>query len=275
MIVRVVALLTLIGITGANGATLDQSTAKAWDQYVQSATARMQQRLKDGNCFLWVDESPERLARVRSGEIVIAPVGPQNPKKVASGLIHDWMGAMFIPQASIHDVLHVVRDYGRYKDLYEPDVAESKTIAAGDMSSAGANDRFSMVLINKSLSLKIALDAEYESTFVRLDDRRVYDIADTTRVQEISDYGSPEQKLLPEGTGHGLIWRMFAISRYMQRDGGVYIEFEALALSRDIPGSIRWLVEPLVRRLSRNSLSVSLRETQKAVRNQAEVASDR
>jgi len=270
--VRTLTLVTLFSLAAANAATLDAVTEQAWDQYVESATARMQHRLAPGNSFLWVDESPERLARVRAGEIVVSPVGPQTPKKVPSGLIHDWIGAVFIPQASIQNVLEVVRDYGQYKDMYEPNVAESKPIVLGDIGTGEAKDRFSMVLINKSLSLRMAFDADYESCYTRVDDRRMFSTTATTRIQEIDDYGSPEQHLLPVGTGHGIIWRMFGITRYLERDGGVYVEFEALALSRDIPGAIRWFVEPLVRRISRSSLSTSLTKTERAVHNQTELA---
>lgn len=253
-------------------AALDPAALNEWNAYVQAATARMEQRAKPGTCYLWADESPDRLARVRAGEIVVAPVAPQNPVKVPSGLIHDWIGTTFLPQVSLHQVLQVVRDYSRYKELYEPDVLESKTVQAGDMASGAATDRFSMLLIHKALSLKTAIDTDYESRITRLDDRRVYSIGHTTRIQEMADYGSSAEHLLPEGTGHGFIWRLCAINRYMERDGGVYIELEAIALSRDVPASIRWIVEPVVRRLSRNSLSASLQQTGKAVRRHAELA---
>jgi hypothetical protein len=275
--VRVVTLVTwgtlaLLSLAVARAATLDPGTEKAWDEYVESATQHMEHRLAAGNCFLWVDESPQRLARVRAGEIVVAPAQRHSPVPVPSGLIHDWMGAVFIPQASLQDVLKVVRDYGHYADLYRPDVADSRTVQLGDLASGDAEDRFAMTLISKAISLKTAFEADYETRYIRVDDRRMFSIARTTRVQELAGRGSPDQHLLPVGTGRGIIWRMFDITRYMQRDGGVYIEFEALALSRDIPGSIRWFVEPLVRRIARNSLAASLRDTEKAVHTRAELA---
>lgn len=264
--------LTLFSVAGAYAATLDPITEKAWNAYVDSATQRMDQRLKPGNCFLWVDESPERLARVKAGGIVVAPAEWRSPIPVPSGLIHDWVGAAFIPRVSIADVLHVVRDYNRYALLYQPHVADSRTILLGDLSSGDAIDRFSLVLVNKAISFKIAVQTDYETHYVHLDDRRMFSISRTTRVQEIEGFGSNEPRLLPMGTGRGFIWRLFGITRYMERDGGVYIEFEALALSRDIPHSIRWLVEPLVRRIARNSLEASLHDTGKAVRNNLELA---
>lgn len=264
--------LTVLTVTAVNGATLDPTTEKSWDEYVESATQRMEHRLGAGNCFLWVDESPRRLARVKAGEIVVSPAEQHSPLAVPSGLIHDWLGAVFIPNVSIAEVLGVVRDYTHYTDLYEPDVAESRTVQLGDFSSGEAQDRFSMTLINKAVALKTAVEADYETRYIRVDDRRLFSIARTTRVQEVERLGTPEQRLLPVGTGHGLIWRLFGITRYMQRDGGVYIEFEALALSRDIPGSLRWFVEPMVRRIARNSLAASLRDTENAVRTRAEFA---
>jgi hypothetical protein len=49
----------------------------------------------------------------------------------------------------------------------------------------------------------------------------------------------------------------------------VYIELEAIALSRDIPAALRWAVEPIVRRVSRSSLDTSLQQTKDAVRSLA------
>jgi hypothetical protein len=76
------------------------------------------------------------------------------------------------------------------------------------------------------------------------------------------------------GIGDGRSWktRLFGITRYVERDGGVHIELEAIGLSRDIPASLRWLVEPVVRRVSRGSLLTSLQQTENAVRLRVELA---
>jgi hypothetical protein len=87
----------------------------------------------------------------------------------------------------------------------------------------------------------------------------------TTRIQEIENYGEPGQHALSEGEGNGFIWRIFSITRFEERDGGVYIELEVIALSRDIPISLRWIVEPIVRRVSITSLTTSLQQTGSAV----------
>ena len=256
---------TLLLAVTLNAATLGPTTLKAWDEYAGVRSMEMERRLNPGNSFLWVDEVPERLRKVRSGEIVVSPIGLQNPKRVPSGLIHDWLGAAFIAHGTIHDVLAVVRDYARYKDLYRPTIMDSKVIATGE-----AKDRFSMLLNTKSPFLKTVLDTDSEANYVHVDNRRAYSIARTTRIQEIAEYGSPDQRILGEGEGVGLIWRLLSITRYAERDGGVFIEFEVIGLSRDIPNSLRWLVEPIVRHASRRSLLASLQRTATAVRLRGE-----
>jgi len=258
--------VTLVLPGTMHAASVDATTLRAWESYTELASNRMEQRLTPGQTFLWVDEERDRLARVRAGEIVVSPVTPRNSRRLPSGLIHDWIGAAFIEHATLKDVLEVVRDYARYKDLYQPMVIDSKAIATGE-----ATDRFSMRLINKSLFLRTAFDVDYETCYVPVDDARGYSISRTTRVQEIEEYGAPDQRMLNDGEGNGFVWRLFSITRYVERDGGVYIELEAIGLSRDIPVSLQWLVEPIVRRVSRGSLSTSLRQTQSAVRSRLEL----
>jgi hypothetical protein len=122
-------------------------------------------------------------------------------------------------------------------------------------------DRFSMVLVNNSLLVGTALAGDYKCRYVRLSGRRWYSISESTRVQEIEDSGTATQHMLREGEGKGLLWRLLSITRFEERDGGVYIELEAIALTRDIPVSLRWMVAPIVRRMSRSSLVTSLRQS--------------
>ncbi len=240
--------------------SLEPATLAAWDEYVQFARSSNEQRAASEDGFLWVDKAPGRNARVRAGEIVVAPTGRHGSTCVPDGLIHDWVGAAFVPGANLEDVAGALRDYSRYKDWFQPTVAESRLIASSE-----EKDRFSMVLVNKSFFKNMAIDTEYESRSIRLDDRRGYSISRSTRVQEIDDYGSIGQRLLPEGEGSGMVWRLMSITRYMERDGGVYLELQAIGLSRDIPASLRWMIEPVVRHVSRTSLMTSLRQTAGAI----------
>jgi hypothetical protein len=245
----------------SHAANLKAETVAAWDDYVQSVSSTLQDRARPGGNFLWILENSERIAKVQSGEIIVVPAPGPNPRKVPGGLIHHWVAAAFLPNVKLNDVLEVTQDYDRYKDFYPPTVIASKTLAR-----KAADDYFSILLMNKALFLKTTLDTDYQTTNVRLDDRRFYSVSRTTRVQEIEGFGQRGEHCLPEGEGDGYIWKVFGIGRLEQRDGGVYVEIEAIALSREIPGALRLLVDPIVRRVSRNSVLTSLRQTGEAVR---------
>ena len=60
----------------------------------------------------------------------------------------------------------------------------------------------------------------------------MYSITQSKRIQEIADYGTARERKLAEGEGTGLIWRLFSVSRFEERDGGLCVETEATALSR-------------------------------------------
>jgi len=96
-------------------ASLRSETVEAWDEYLRTANARIQPSSHPEGSFLWVDESADRLSKVHKGEIVVSPAGPRIPLQVPSGLIHDWIGAAFLPNVTISDVLPVLRDYDHYQ----------------------------------------------------------------------------------------------------------------------------------------------------------------
>ncbi len=251
----------------AGAAELKPETTRAWDEYLRTANSAVRERSQPNHHFLWIDEVDDRRQRVRSGEILVAPVGEHVPMRVASGLVHHWIGATFIPGATVDAVISVVRHYERYPDYYKPYVAGAKPLSQ-DVSSA----KFSMVLLNKALVSKFALDSEYETTYVQLDQKRWYSSTYTTSVREIRNYGQSNERALEPGQGSGYIWRLYSAARFHEADGGVYVEVEAIALSRDIPAALHMFVDPIVRRTSRNSLITSLEQTHAAVQSNTEVA---
>ena len=245
----------------AAGADLKSETIQQWDDYVKVADTRHADRLAQGT-FLLSDKVAGQTAKLRNGSVVVTPSSQHVPLKVQFGLIHDWTGAAFIPNAKLDDVFPVLRDYDRYKDYYHTNVVCAKRVATSE-----SKDQFSMILMNKSVIARTALDADYQTVYTQIDDHRWYSVTDATRLQEIAGYDTPSQHMLPENQGMGLIWRFHSITGFEERDGGVYIEVEAIALSRDIPAALRWVVEPIVRRVSRASLATSLQQTEAAVRS--------
>jgi len=255
----------LVAPAASAGAELKEKTVQSWNAYIQTVDAQMHSRVQGS--FLWVDEDPARAEGVRAGKIPVSPVGKKNPKPVPSGLIHDWVGAAFLPNARLADVLSVVRDYDHYKEFYKPMVVDAKSLG-----TEGGCDKYSMRVVHKESVAETALDTEYQVCYLQLDELRWSSIAHSTRVQEIQHYGRPDEQDLPPNQGNGYVWRLYTVTRCEERDGGVYVELEAIALSRDIPGAVRWMVDPIVRRVSRNTLLITLQQMEEAVRSTVETA---
>lgn len=244
----------------ADSAELQPATLNAWNAYVHDAGSHTQQRGAGGLPFLWMDESPDRAARVRRGEVVVAPVVGHGTEDVPHGLIHDWIGAIFIPGGTVGSLWAVVHDYDGYRQMYQPVVTSSRTLACADNSQ-----EFQMVWQRKVLFISAAIEGHYQARDVMLDAHRGYSTAEAVEVREIEGYRQPGEHLLPPDTGNGFIWRIRSVARYEERDGGVYLELEAMALTRDIPASLAWMAKPVVNHLSINSLTATLRQTRDAV----------
>ena len=146
-------------------ADLKRETLSAWEVYIRSATAKMQERLRSGRPFLKLDEDQDSLSRVRNGEVIILHTGSKGLKSVPSGLIHDWSGTAFIAGATLNHVFSVTRDYDHYKDFYYPNVVDSRTLSANR-----AESQFSMVLMNKAAVVNVAIDGDYHCLSFRVDE---------------------------------------------------------------------------------------------------------
>jgi hypothetical protein len=256
----ILALSLLLAVSTSHAVDLKPETVKAWDEYVQSVNSQLRDRLSRDGHFLRVEEAPDRVASLLQGQIVAEPVAGNGHEKVPHGLIHDWYGAVFVPRARIDDVLSVLGDYDRYQEFYHPAVVDSKLL-----EHAGDNDRFSLLMLSKVLFVTVALAGQYESHLTCLDVTRCYIISYSVLTQQIKDFGRSSERALPPDQGDGFLWRLYGVTSFEERNGGVVIENETIGLSRDIPISVRWLVNPIVSKLPRNSLTTGLTQTRDAV----------
>ena len=264
--IKVAFALAAVCSVALDGAELKRQTAKEFDDYLVRANARMMDRIQ--HSFLWVDESEQRVERVRAGEIAVAPVQLKMPIRISDGLVHHWIGAAFVPGVHIRDVITTVRKYDQYPKFYTPTVIEAQLIEQ-NLSLPHPSDHFILTIVNKSFFSQRALECESTSSYVRLDAFRWYSQSQTVRIQEWAEYGTSQQRKLPAGAGAGYVWSTSTMSRFEERDNGVYVEMEAIVLSRDVPFALRELVDPIIRHVSNSTLVASLDQTRKAVERSA------
>jgi hypothetical protein len=265
---KVAILFLLLAPALSNAADLKPETLQEWDAYVCAARMRMQKRASGQVPFLWVDEERDLAQRVRAGEILVGPVDGESPHLVPRGLIHDWIGAVFVPEARLDEVMTVLDDYEHYKDFYKHMVANARAL-----ERTPGHEKVTMRMMQRAYSVTGAVETDEDIRIVRLDADRAYSVSTSIRVQTIADYGEPSEHMLPEDHGPGYVWRTFSVTRLEQLEGGVCIEMEMAGLSRGIPWEFRWLVEPLVERLPRTVLRATLLATRDAVSQEISASS--
>jgi hypothetical protein len=238
---------------------LKPQTVEAFDVYIREAEAAMEQTLHDGSTFLWSDLCSERTQQVQKGQVVAQFWAGRGPVIVPDGLIHDWIGATLIPDTSVEDTLALIQDYDNHKNIYKPEVIASRLI-----SHHGNNFQIYLRLLKKKF-ITVVLDTDHEVHYHSLDRSHCVCRSFTTRIAEVKDAGSPKEKVLPPDTGYGFLWRLYSYWRFLERDGGVYVECRAISLTRDVPSGLGWAIEPIIQKLPKEALINTLEATRRGL----------
>ena len=238
-----------------NGAELKPKTARAFNRYVQKAELRINQELKLGGPFLWIDtlSSGDRAAaytRLRNGGIIVHPFAAG--LDVPGGMIHDWVGIAFIPNVTLDETLAQIQDYSAYPRIYSPEVALSKTL-----EHDGNDYKVSLWLKKKSI-VTVVLDVVENVEYFRLDPSHAYSHAHSARIVLVEDSGISPDRKDRSASRQGYLWKLDGYGWFLQTPSGVYLQLEAIALSRNIPWGLEWLIRPFVTKIPRDSLRFTL-----------------
>jgi hypothetical protein len=256
----------------ANVVQLKPRTLQAFDAYIREAEEAMEPSLHGHGAFLWSDGATERAQQVRQGQIVAQLWAGDRPVSVPNGLIHDWVGAAFVPDTTVEAALALVQDYDNHKNIYQPEVIDSRLI-----SRTGDDFRISLRVLKKKITTVI-LDTDHDVHYSAVDAKRWFCRSHTTRIAEVEDAGTSKERVLEPDQGFGFLWRLNSCWRFEEKKGavaersvnaqrgeGVYIECRAISLTRDIPLGLGWIIEPIIRNLPHESLVHTLDATREAL----------
>jgi hypothetical protein len=87
----------------------------------------------------------------------------------------------------------------------------------------------------------------------------------TTRIAEVENAESRDERVLQPDTGYGFLWRLCSYWRFEQRDAGVVVECRAISLTRNVPFGLGWAIEPIIQKLPKESLINTLEATRQAL----------
>lgn len=253
--------------TPANAADLQPQTLDAFNRYVQLTEAQFNSELASPEPFLWVEGLPadrraSALPELRSGTVVIERLETLDRGKsiaVPDGMIHHWIGTVFIPGATLAQTLAFLQDYDHQQNYFQPDVQRSTILRRN-------GDDFTIELrLYKKKVISTVLDTVHEIHYAPVDATHAWSISRSTRIQEVEDPGQSGERLEPEGHDSGFLWRMNNYWRFEEKDGGTYVECQSVSLTRDIPAGLGWLIGAYVTSVPRESLTFTLETTRSAI----------
>lgn len=242
---------------------LKKQTLDAFELYIHDAEAAMLPTLDGSAPFLWSDENADRGRRVRKGELPAQLWSGQLPARVPGGLIHDWIGAAYISGTNVARTLARVQDYDNHKDIYKPEVMESRLIRHQ------GNDYSIFLRLLKKKIITVVLDTYHDVHYQPVGDDRWFLRSYTTRIAEVDNAGTPKEKVYPPDTGYGFMWRLYSYWKFQGEADGVIIECRAISLTRDVPFGLGFIIEPIIKNLPRESLVNTLRATRQALTGSA------
>jgi hypothetical protein len=246
---------------------LKEETAAAFQRYLRLTDERNAEEQKRGSNLLWIDSLPgsqraAAYAELKRGDVKMEKLETREhgePIRCPGGMIHHWVGLIFIPGAKLDEVLGILEDYDRHSAYYAPDVERSKL-------ESKDGDHFRVFLrFRRHKVITVVLNTEHDVRYYRDSSERAHSRSSAVRIAEVENSGKSEEREKMPGEDGGFLWRMETWWRMEERDGGVYVQSEVASLTRNIPAGLGWLIGPFVTSIPRESLTFTLEATRKAV----------
>jgi hypothetical protein len=226
--------------------------------------SRLAEQHRSPNTFLAPAASDPESAqmRLRQGELIIEKLTSSTGANFSGALLHHWRGTAYAPGAKAADFERLMRDFNSYPQHFSPQVLQARVVTEG-------GDRMqAWMRVRQRHVITVVLDTTYDITFSQLDVRHGYSISRSERIAEIDGAGTGAERTLNADEEHGFLWRLNTYWSYEERDDGLYLQIEAISLTRSIPRGLGWAVRPYLESIPRESLEFTLRSACNALRKQ-------
>lgn len=249
-----VAVLLGASVSTVLAAVLTDAAAKAYVEYVGRARQSFLDRLKQP-----LGSGEAERSTLQKEETIVQPGGGDGIETMPDSLIHHWRGRVFIPRTTLSQVLSVSRAYRDYPTIFRP------VVAAKVLSDEGDALRVQFRMRQSAGGITGTVDMWSIIRYGNIDSAHAYVISIADTVREVKDAGRSTERYLSPGRDRGYLWRAATFTRFVEGDGGVYMEMETIGLSRPFPALMGWIIEPFARRIGRASVENSVQEFRRAV----------
>jgi len=269
---QISAICGVLLIQGATPLLMGEPTPaaiSAFNSYSTTLESRLAQQHRSPNAFLAPAASDPKSTetRLRQGELIIERLTPSTGADFSGALLHHWRGTAFAPGAKAGDFERLMRDFNSYRQHFSPQVLQAKGFWQGE-------DRAQVWMrVRQRHVITVVMDTTYDITFGQLDAQHGFCISRSTRIAEIDSASTIAERALSASEEHGFLWRLNTYWSYEERSGGLYLQIEAVSLTRSIPRGLGWAIRPYVESIPRESLEFTLRSECSALRNSSRRAS--
>ena len=241
-------------------ALLQPKTIEGFTRYAAAVESRIDRELRENAPFLEIERQPpaqlqKTMAALRRGEVVVSRAGARDGSaseiEVDGGMINHWRGSVYVPKVSLDVLLKTLQEPQTDKHKQE-DVLSFRVVVTGE------NSQKLFRRVRRTKPVTVVYDTEYDTTYRRVASDRGLSNSISTRIVEIENAGTPQERALPDGNDHGFMWRLYSYWRYMQVSDGVVVEVESLTLSRNLPFLFTPFLRPVVNSTARDSITRTL-----------------
>jgi len=121
-------LACVLGAPSPAGADLQQKTVDGFDRYVRVNEARMDAEERSGDGFLYIDQltpalKPAAEREAHSATPYMARLETRDGGRhidVPDGLVHHWVGVIFMPGVTVDQTVALMQAYDRHADVFAP-----------------------------------------------------------------------------------------------------------------------------------------------------------
>jgi hypothetical protein len=243
--IRAILPALVVGFLGAGVAAqpdkifppLDAATATGWRNYVAATQQRIDGELKSPTKFLALDFGASAAAdrqAILKGEMPIAEMHTQASNgralDVPDAWVHHWRGAVFVRGVSLTQVFQ--RLQAEVPGIGKGDVVEARIVSGG-----GGPRLHTFIKLQRRgtyLPYHFVYHTEHDVLFTRQSDVRGTSTSTATKIAELSNPGSPQEREFPAGEDNRLLQRWNSYWRYEEGPAGVIVECESITLSRSV-----------------------------------------
>ena len=237
---------------------LDEDTVKTYQSYVDVfEKSVVDQFNKTGR--MWIDS--ENNGKRNAFEASKPVVEPRRNEDIAHGSIHHFSGAIHINNATIESVRHVMEDYPHYVQIFKPDLGAASGTKEADSTPEDEHFLSKLLLVQGTIWMSVTYDTIYDTHYRRVAKDRWTTRSVALSIKEWKDPKNQTAGTMPEGDDHGFLWKTNTYWFARERNGGLDLQADSIALSRTNPVGFAWWGT----RRSRDAVDKMLRDVQNAI----------